>query len=1111
MNGLIERFVRNPVAANLLMLVFLVAGYLSLRDVRSEIIPPVTLDMITVSVGYPGASPESVEQAIVNPIEAAIHDVEGVVAVSSRSLEHLGIVKAELNGSYDSREVLDEIKARVEGMGTLPKDSLKPVITELSIRNMVAYVIVSGQADERSLRTLATKVKEDLLDLDTISQVELSGSRDYQVSIDVSEALLQRYDLSFSEVAQAIRSNTIDTPAGALQTDQGSVSVRIEGSGYSPEMLEELVVRSSLDGGQILLGDVATINDGFMEGSRSEFNGRPAVVLAVYRTGKQDIKDISKALHEYVADPATPLPEGIKLDVWQDSTVYYNSRMAFLMQDFWQGGLMVFLVLLAFLRSGVAFWISTAVPVSYLGSMILLPHAGVTLNMVSMFAYILVLGIVVDEAIVIGEHVFSLRRKGMGGIEAAIRGAQDLFYPMLASVLTTFCAFLPLLFLPGPEGQLMKVIPLVIMCTLSISVIEAAFCLPAHLSRSNPAVYDSLWLVGTVQRKISDRLDHFLEYRYRPFLELCLNWRYSVVSAFVAIWLITVGLVVFGWIKVTMFSEVEGDAASASVRFSENAPQSVKDAGIRQLEHAALTLKRDFVNEEGEQQILNVFTSFNPDGSGSVVMEFLPSENRSFSGQKVVDEWRRLTGTIPEMVDLDYKFTLTASGTVIDLELSGDDNEELKAAAAALKAQLMEFDGLYNFRDTSQSARQELAITLKPIAANLGLTTEMVAAQVRQAYHGINLQSISRPDGDVAVILRYSDHDRSSLWSLENMNLKLVSGGTVPLSAVADISFEEGASDIVHNNHRRVIRVSANVDDNATSVGKVMAEVKQKFLDHLPEHYSDITWNVAGAQKDRQEFMEYISKAYILALMGMYTLMAFQFRSYSQPLIVMIAIPFGLIGALAGHLIMGMELTLWSLIGMMAVSGIVVNDNLVLIDFINDARREGVPLMQAIRQAGVKKARAVILISLTTMVGVLPMIFERSLQAKFMIPMAVSLGFGTMFASTISLLLVPSLYRIVADAEHLFARITSTGGFPAAPAGISLEGSSVMSMAIGTQVTSMPQEWQMNLEEAYARGYQAAMAGKQRQAPFAAETLNASWEAGWDDAEATKAQPAADP
>ncbi|RLT96952.1 efflux RND transporter permease subunit [Ketobacter sp.] len=1018
MDALIERFVRNPVAANLLMMVFLVAGYLSLQSVRSEIIPPVTLDMITVSVGYPGASPESVEQAIVNPIEAAIHDVEGVVAVSSRALPHMGIIKAELNSRYDSRDLLNDIKARVEGLDTLPKDSLKPVITELAIRNMVAYVIVSGNADERSLRSLATQVQHELLDLETISQVELSGSRDYQVSIDVSETRLQRYGLSFSEVAQAINSNSSDIPAGVLDTQQGSVAVRLQSRDYQPDRFEDLVVRATPDGGQILLGDVATINDGFMEGARNEFNGKPAAVLAVYRTGDQDIKDISKALQQYSAAPTTPLPAGISLDIWQDSTVYYNSRMAFLIQDFWQGGLLVFLVLLALLRSGVAFWISTAVPVSYLGSMILLPYAGVTLNMVSMFAYILVLGIVVDEAIVIGEHVFSLRRKGMGGIEAAIRGAQDLFYPMLASVLTTFCAFLPLLFLPGPEGQLMKVIPLVIMCTLSISVIEAAFCLPAHLSRSNPANYDSLPLVGTLQRWISDRLDHFLTHRYTPFLELCLHWRYSVVAAFVAIWLIAVGLVAFGWIQVTLFSEVEGDSASAVIRFSENAPQSVKDAGIRQLQQAAMTLQREFVTDQGEQQILSVFTAFNPDGSGHVVVEFLPSENRHFSGQKIVDDWRRLTGTVADMVDLEFKYTLTAAGTIIDLELSGEDDQELKNAAAALKARLLEFDGLYNIRDSAQSARQELAITLKPTASNLGLTTEMVAVQVRQAYHGINLQSISRNGGDVAVILRYSDQDRSSLWSLENMNLRLPSGGSVPLSAVADIHFEAGAADIVHNHRRRVIRVSANVDDNATSVGKVMTVLQPSFLDLLPDHYTDIHWNVAGAQKDRQEFMEYISDAYLLALMGMYTLMAFQFRSYSQPLIVMIAIPFGLIGALAGHLLMGMELTLWSLIGMMAVSGIVVNDNLVLIDFINDARRSGVPLLQAIRQAGVKKARAVILISLTTLVGVLPMIFERSLQAKFMIPMAVSLGFGTLFASTISLLLVPCLYRILADVER---------------------------------------------------------------------------------------------
>ncbi len=1117
MNTIIEWFVRNHIAANLLMFLFLAAGAMSLMDVRSEIIPSVSLDVISVSVPYPGASPEAVEQAIINPVEAAIYDVEGIKSISSRSVEHLGVVTAELDWGYDSKDILNEIKARVDGIGSFPKDAQKPVISELSVRNLVSYLIVSGDADERSLRALASNIRSDLLRLDTISQVDLTGTRDYQVSIDVQETLLQRYNLSFAEIANAIRANTLDAPGGELKTAQGSVSLRLQGQIYDPEQLEDIVVRATPDGGRIMLSDVARVSDGFRDGVRSEFNGKPAVVLAVYRVGKQDIVDISKALRDYVANPTTFVPEGIKLDVWQDTTVYYNSRMSLLITDGWQGGLMVFLILLMFLRSEVAFWISMSVPVSYLGSMIILPFFGVTLNMISLFAYILVLGIVVDEAIVIGENIFSYRRKGMNGVEAAIKGAQELFFPMLASVLTTSCAFIPLLLLPGPEGKLMMVIPLVIICTLLISVIEAALCLPAHLSSSNPDPYDTaIPFIGKGQKWISEHLDWFLENRYRPFLEVCLNWRYSVVVAFVSVLLVTIGIVAFGWLKVVMFSQIEGDTASATIRFSENTPRAVSDAGIRQLEKGALAIMQDFRDEDGQQQILNVFTSYAPDGSGTVIMEFQASENRHFSGQDVVNEWRKRAGDIPEMSDLDFKSTLLASGTMIDIELTSNNNEDLQRAAKALKARLAEFDGLYAIKDSLQTAKQELVINLKPTGRNLGLSLEQVAAQVRQAYHGISLQNINRPDGDVAVVLRYSEADRNSLWSLENMNLVLPTGKTAPLSSVADIDYGEGASEIKHHQRHRVVRVSAKVDDAATSVGKVMQVLKADFLDNLDRDFPDMRWSVAGAQKDRAEFIDFLSKAYMMALLAMYMLMAFQFRSYGQPLMVMIAIPFGIIGALAGHLIVGIDVTIWSLIGIVAVSGVVVNDNLVLIDYINDCRRNGMPLMQAIRSAGVQRARAVILISLTTLVGVIPMIMEKSLQAQFMIPMAVSLGFGTLFSSTISLILVPSMYRISADISEWLGAVFSLGGGKEQPAlqpqpvlepalaVAGVESSAVLAAPVVAAAPAPQQdgsrtEWHVGLDEAYELGYQAALAGKPRQTDFELEVLAASWEAGWDD------------
>lgn len=1101
MNGIIEWFVRNRIGADLLMMFIMVAGAFSVSNMRSEIIPNVSLDQIAITIPYPGASPETVEKIIINPVEAAIYDVEGIKSVSSRAVEHVGVVTAEIGWGYDPKDLLNEIKARVDGISTFPQEVQKPVIKELSVRNLVSYLVISGEADERSLRAIAAQVKDALLNSKHISQVELTGTRDYQVSIEVSESTLQRYNMSFAEVAQAIKQSTLESPGGVVKTAQGEVAVRVKSQVYDTEQLEDIVIRAMPDGGRITLADVAKINDGFKDGARSEFNGKPAVVLSIYRVGNQSIVDISQALNDFVDSPSIYLPDGVSLDIWQDTTVYYNSRMAFLIDDGVLGGFMVFLILLVFLRSEVAFWITVSVPVSFLGACILLPIFDISFNMISLFAFILVLGIVVDEAIVIGENIFDHRRRGTPSLEAAIKGTQELFFPMLFSVMTTSCAFVPLMFLPGPEGKLMAAIPIVVVCTLFVSVVEAAFCLPAHLAGAKEDVFDNVPVLGALQRKVAVTLDSFLENRYRPFLERCLEWRYSVIITFVCMLILALSLLAFGWLKVVMFSQIEGDSARGTIRFSENVSRAAADAGVRKLQDAALEIQRTFKDEAGNPQILSVYTSFSPDNSGVVVMEFLASENRHFSGEDVVKEWRRLVGDIPDVASLDFISTLTPAGTMVDLELISNSSDDLRLASQALKARLAEFTGLYDIKDSFQTAKQELVIQLKPAARNLGLTLDQIAFQVRQAYHGADVQRFTRSDGDVNVILRYPDSDRGSLWNLENMSIRLSNGKTVPLITVADIEYGESASEIKHHQRHRIVRVSAKVDENATSLGKVMAPLRADFLDRLPEDYPGMRWSIAGTQKDREEFTDFLLQAYALALIGMYVLMAFQFRSYGQPFMVMIVIPFGLIGALLGHLLVGIDVTIWSLVGMVAVSGVVVNDNLVLIDHINESRRAGEPLSQAIRNAGVRRFRAVFLISSTTMIGLLPMIAERSLQAQFMIPMAVSLGFGTMFSSTISLILVPSLYYVSDELGRFLGRIFSFGGKKEESwvEPVSIAESIDKTFTNNAEDESEKLQWHVGLDEAYEIGYQAAIAGKAKKSPFDLEVLVASWEAGWDD------------
>ncbi|HAG93850.1 MAG TPA: AcrB/AcrD/AcrF family protein, partial [Gammaproteobacteria bacterium] len=651
MNAIIAWFAENKVAANLLMVFVVVAGIISLQDTRKEILPNISLDLITISVPYPGASPEDVEKSVLNRIESAIYDLEGIKSLSSKATEHLGVLTLEIAYGHDSKHLLNEIKARVDGIGTFPADVERPIVREISVRNMVAYIVISGDADERSLKNLAAQIQEDLTTKPNISQVSLASSRPYEIAIEVSEASLQRYGMSFLEVANAVRQSSVDLPTGVIKTAQGNVSVKAKGQVYWGEDFEDIVIRALPDGAQVLVRDVATVLDGFKEGvSLSEFNGRPAVALSVYRVGDQNILDVSRELHDYVKNPTTYIPEGIHLDVWQDSSVYFKSRMDLLSENAISGLALVFIILLLFLRAQLSFWVSLGIPISFMGAFMLLPHFDGSLNMISLFAFILVLGIVVDDAIIVGENVFTKHREGIGGVRGAILGAQEVQKPVIFSVITTIIAFAPLIMLPGPEGKLMKVIPIVVICTLIFSLIESLLVLPSHVSGISSDEFDRFPVIGAVQRKFSLGLEKFVSRIYSPFLEVCLRWRYTTLFGFIGVLIIALSLMASGWLKVVFFSTIEADTASATISFAQNTtPEAVRD-GIKRVERAALNLKDELRNETGHEQILNVFTAFTSDTAGRIVLEMAPSENRKLSGQKITRRWEDGVGDIRDVV-----------------------------------------------------------------------------------------------------------------------------------------------------------------------------------------------------------------------------------------------------------------------------------------------------------------------------------------------------------------------------------------------------------------------------------------------------------------------------
>ncbi|MCG8669829.1 MAG: efflux RND transporter permease subunit [Pseudomonadales bacterium] len=1101
MNGIIAWFAQNRVAANLLMVFIIIAGIISLGQTRKEIVPGVSLDLITITAAYPGASPEDVEKSVVNRIESAIYDLEGVKSVASNANEHVGVVSVEVAYGYNAKDLLNEIKARVDAIGSFPKDVERPIIKEISVRNLVSYIIISGPADERSLKRIAEQVKSDLTAIKTISQVEHSASKPYEIAIEVSEGSLQRYGLSFAEVAGAIRKSSMDLPTGVIKTVQGNVSIEAKGQAYWGDQFEDIVVRALPDGAQVLVGDVARVTDGFREGVvLTKFNGKPAVALSVFRVGDQNILEISEALQEYVKNPTSYIPENVDVDVWQDTSVYFKSRIDLLTENAAGGLALLFCVLLLFLRAQLSFWVSVGIPISFMGAFWLLPYFGGSINMVSLFAFILVLGVVVDDAIIVGENIFSHHRRGILGIEGAIKGAQEVSSPVIFAVLTTVLAFMPLIFLPGPEGKLMKVIPIVVIATLMFSLLESLLVLPAHLSGIKSGDVDNVPGLRFAQAKFSFGLERFIQKVYRPFLELTLRWRYSAIFGFLGALLVVLTLVAAGWLKIVFFSPIEADTASADVSFSQNAAPEVVRSGITRLEEVAFELKDELKLNTGQDQILHVFTTYATENSGNVIIEMAPSENREISGSYIADEWRKRAGDLPEMIDLKFKSTLNQPSPAIDIELASSSLEDLRDASQSLKARLAAYDGTYSIRDSFQKGKQKLVIELKPLARNMGLTLDEIAGQVRQAYHGVNIQNIQRGESDVSVVIRYPLSERTSLWNLENMHIRLRDGTGVPLLTVADIAYGEGAAQIKRNNRRRVIRVQSKVDEAVTTDAVIMHQLKKDFLNKLPDLYPGMTWSVAGAQKDKAELLGYMEKAYLFALLGMYVMMATLFRSYTQPLMVMFAIPFGIIGAILGHWLLGKDITIWSLVGMIAVSGVVVNDNLVLVDYINRNREKGVALLEAIREAGAARFRPIILTSLTTFAGLLPLMQEQSLQAQFLIPMAISLAFGVMFATLVSLVLVPAAYHVLFDLENGVLKLFTQAKEQAAEQPVSVAKEVDRTFDQTTEDDAEKLQWHVGLDEAYELGYKDGLSGvKDRNSPFDLEVLVASWEAGWDD------------
>jgi multidrug efflux pump subunit AcrB len=1050
--GFVAWCVRNPVAANLLMMLVMASGLVMLPRIRREVFPEFPADLIHVRVPYPGATPQEVEESICVKVEEAIQGVDGIEKISSNASEGSGLVVVKLLEGTDASRALDDIKARVDAIDTFPEDAEEPVVSEVVLRRQVLSVAVSGPLDARGLRAAAERVRDDLNALPHVTLAELVNVRPYEISIEVREDSLRRFGLSFDQVAEAVRKSSLDLPGGSVRTSSGEILLRTRAQAYRGEEFEKLVVLSKPDGSRVHLGEVAEVVDDFAETDQdTRFDGESAVLVNVFRVGDQDAIVIADEVKAYCASPPSWIPEGVKIAPWFDQSQILKSRQELLVRNGISGFLLVFVVLALFLRFKLAIWVTLGIPMSFLGAMAFMPSLGASFNLISLFAFILVLGIVVDDAIVVGENVYAHSKRGKKPLDAAIDGAQEVALPVTFSVLTTVVAFLPLFGVPGLFGRFMSLIPMVVVPVLLFSLVESKTVLPVHLRHfdANAEVRGPARWWRRFQDLFANGLEFVAQRLYRPSVGFALRWRWVSLATAATVLILSITALATGHVKRTFFPEIEGDNVIATITFPQGTPVETTLAALDRAERAAMQMQseldarrepgapspiRHILTSIGDQPFRRVqeesggriqSATYSGARYGEINLELAPSEDRSVTSAEIGQRWRELVGEIPGTQELNFTASFIRSGAEIDVSLRMQDLDQLRRAAERLQVELASIDGLIEIGDSFDLGKEEVVFGIRPEAEALGLDTRELARQVRQGFFGEEAQRVQRGRDDVRVMVRYPREQRRSLEDVETMRIRTRDGTELPFLAVADADLGRSYSSIRRSDRSRAINVTANVDEDKAgrSADEIAREIDAAILPRLASEFPGLRWAFEGEREDQAKTFGGLGRGFLLALLLMYVLMAIPFRSYVQPFIVMLSIPFGLIGAILGHIVLGYPISLMSMFGLIALAGVVVNDAIVLVDFINKHRRDESELLLAVREAGVRRFRPILLTSLTTFAGLTPLLLEKSVQAKFLIPMAISLGFGVMFATFITLVLIPCAYLALYDLKQAWAWI----------------------------------------------------------------------------------------
>ena len=1037
--GPIAYMARNGVAANLLMFFILLAGFFALTTLVQEVFPEISLDRVSISVPYPGATPDEVEESIILKIEEQIEGVEGLKQIRSTAAEGRGSVVAELELGEDLNRFLDDIKAQIDRIQTFPAGAERPEVTEVTNRQSVIRLVLFGEVSERTLKELAYRTEDALSALPEVSYVETTGVREYEISIEVPLQRLRALGLTLRDISMAVRGGSLDLSAGSIDTRDEEVRIRTTGQNYTQQDFEEIIVVSRADGTVVQLGDIAEVRDGFREVDLvGRYGGQPAAYVEVFRTADEKALEIVDAVERHLDEEVIPtLPAGVALEIWNNDADILQDRLGLLVKNGLLGLTLVLLALAIFLEIRLAFWVAVGIAVSFVGTFGVMAMLGVSINLMSLFAFILAVGIVVDDAIVVGENIYAARERGDRGVVASIRGARRVTKPVIFAILTTAVAFCPLFFIPSSIGRIVGEIPIIVISVLLFSLIESLLVLPNHLSHlpnrgrsmasrnPNPVYRMRSRVEAGLKRFINGPLDRSLRFATgRPGI---------VIASGVGMIVISVAMIPAGIIKVDFMPSVEADLVTASLEMPEGTPvQRTSDVAGRLESAGYQALERLAANgADGVDGVLtgvNVTVGLPARQSGPVgpadaqanpqaniaAVEFklVSPEDRDISAADLQQEWREAVGALPEAKSLTITAELISFGAPVHVELSHPDPDRLGTIGDTVIARLRGFAGVFDVQADQDQGLREIQLDLLPEARTLGLTLDNLARQVRSAFFGDEALRVQRGREDMRVYVRLPEEERNAIADVEGYLVRTPGGGEVPLARVASVQFGRSPTTIRRKDGHRVLTVTADVNSNVVTGDEMTNILDRSILPELVSANPGLTYSFGGERQEQVESFSALGGGFALALLAIYALLAIPFGSYTKPLIIMAAIPFGIIGAVLGHAILGLQMAIMSLFGVIGLSGVVVNDSLVMIDFINERLRRGMPGREAIIAGAKARFRPIFLTSVTTFLGVAPLVFETSLQAQFLIPMAASLGFGILFATAVLMMIVPALAMV---------------------------------------------------------------------------------------------------